>query len=253
MFSLICAWINNWVNNREAGDLRRHRAHYDVIVMIYLESDAEWESDCSRVQRVSSPDTEHSREQDHGVARQLCNHADPSATQMATTVNFNPVQMTKSSELTPTRYRSDAEAVAQYLIDVKRGFFVSGFTCRTMMTSSNKDIFRVTGPLCGEFTGHGEVPAQRPVRRSFDIFFDLRPNLRLSKKLGGWWFETQSRPLRCHCNALNILQNQFNVILLIYINEIVSIAENDKFISCLILHTLSIARDLGEQAIAPAS
>ena len=34
MFSLICAWINSWVNNREAGDLRRHRAHYDVIVMI---------------------------------------------------------------------------------------------------------------------------------------------------------------------------------------------------------------------------
>ena len=34
MFSLICAWINGWVNNREAGDLRRHRAHYDVIVMI---------------------------------------------------------------------------------------------------------------------------------------------------------------------------------------------------------------------------
>ena len=33
MFSLICAWINSWVNNREAGDLRRHRAHHDVIVM----------------------------------------------------------------------------------------------------------------------------------------------------------------------------------------------------------------------------
>ena len=33
MFTLICAWINRWVNNREAGDLRRHRAHYDVIVM----------------------------------------------------------------------------------------------------------------------------------------------------------------------------------------------------------------------------
>ena len=33
MFILICARINGWVNNREAGDLRRHRAHYDVIVM----------------------------------------------------------------------------------------------------------------------------------------------------------------------------------------------------------------------------
>ena len=34
MFSLICVWINDWVSNREAGDLRRYRAHYDVTVMI---------------------------------------------------------------------------------------------------------------------------------------------------------------------------------------------------------------------------
>ena len=34
MFSLIYAWINGWVNNREAGDLRRYRAQYDVTVMI---------------------------------------------------------------------------------------------------------------------------------------------------------------------------------------------------------------------------
>ena len=33
MFSLICTWINGCVNNREAGDLRRHHAHYDVILM----------------------------------------------------------------------------------------------------------------------------------------------------------------------------------------------------------------------------
>ena len=33
MLSLICVWINGWVNNREAGDLRRYRAHYDVTVM----------------------------------------------------------------------------------------------------------------------------------------------------------------------------------------------------------------------------
>ena len=35
MFSLICGWINGWVNNREAGNLRRHRAHYDVTVMLW--------------------------------------------------------------------------------------------------------------------------------------------------------------------------------------------------------------------------
>ena len=35
MFSLICARINGWVNNREAGDLRRYSCHYDVTVMVY--------------------------------------------------------------------------------------------------------------------------------------------------------------------------------------------------------------------------
>ena len=40
MFSMICAWINAWINNREAGDLRRHRAHYDVTVVTYIFS--EW-------------------------------------------------------------------------------------------------------------------------------------------------------------------------------------------------------------------
>ena len=34
IFSFICVWINDWENNREAGDLRRYRAHYDIIVMI---------------------------------------------------------------------------------------------------------------------------------------------------------------------------------------------------------------------------
>ena len=36
MFSLICAWINYWVNNREAADLRRRRGHYDVNVMLVI-------------------------------------------------------------------------------------------------------------------------------------------------------------------------------------------------------------------------
>ena len=35
MFSLICSWINGWVNKRKAGDLRCHHAHYDVTVMAY--------------------------------------------------------------------------------------------------------------------------------------------------------------------------------------------------------------------------
>ena len=39
MFSLICAWLNCYGNNREAGDLRRHRTHYDVTLMVLHECD----------------------------------------------------------------------------------------------------------------------------------------------------------------------------------------------------------------------
>ena len=69
-----------------------------------------------------------------------------------------------------------------------------------MMTSSNGNIFRVTGPLCGEFTGPGEFPTQRPVTRSFDFFFDLRLNKRLSKQSSSWWFETPPWSLWRQCN-----------------------------------------------------
>ena len=69
------------------------------------------------------------------------------------------------------------------------------------MTSPNGNIFRVTGPLCGEFTGPGEFPTQRPVTRSFDLFFDLRLNKRLSKQPRGWWFGTPSWSLWRQCNG----------------------------------------------------
>ena len=44
----------------------------------------------------------------------------------------------------------------------------------------------------------GEFPTQRPVTQSFDVYFDLRPNKRLSKQYRGWWFETLSPPLWRH-------------------------------------------------------
>ena len=49
----------------------------------------------------------------------------------------------------------------------------------------------------------GEFPSQKPVTRSFDVFFDLRLNKRLSKQSLGWWFETPSRSLWRHCNVID--------------------------------------------------
>ena len=70
--------------------------------------------------------------------------------------------------------------------------------CHDMMTSSNENIFCVTGPLWGESTGH----SQRPVKQSFTVFFDLGLNKRLSKHSQCWWFETSSHSLWCHCKEL---------------------------------------------------
>ena len=49
-------------------------------------------------------------------------------------------------------------------------------------------------------------PHKWPVTRSFDVFFDLRLNKRLSKQSWGWWFETLSRPLWRHCNVNSLTQ-----------------------------------------------
>ena len=51
-----------------------------------------------------------------------------------------------------------------------------------------------------------EFPAQRPVMRRFGVFFDLRPNKRLSKQSWGWWFETLSCSLWRHCNDIQIIE-----------------------------------------------
>ena len=62
------------------------------------------------------------------------------------------------------------------------------------------EIFSALLALCaGKSPVSGEFTAQRPVTRSFDVFFDLRLIKRLSKHSRGWWFETLSRPLWRHC------------------------------------------------------
>ena len=66
-----------------------------------------------------------------------------------------------------------------------------------MMTSSNGNISRVTGHLCGEFTGPRWIPCDAELW----CFFDLRPKKLLSKQSWGWLFETPSHPLWRHRNV----------------------------------------------------
>ena len=70
-----------------------------------------------------------------------------------------------------------------------------------MMTSSNGNIFRVTGFLCWEFIGRRWIPLTKEVTQSYNVFFDLRLNKRFSKQSRCWWFKTPSRSLWRRCNA----------------------------------------------------
>ena len=64
------------------------------------------------------------------------------------------------------------------------------------------ETFSALLALCaGNSPVTGEFPAQRPVTRRFDVFFDLSLNKRLSKQPRRWWFETPSCSLWRHCDV----------------------------------------------------
>ena len=74
----------------------------------------------------------------------------------------------------------------------------------TSTTRHHMETFSALLALCvGNSVVTGAFPTQRPETRSFGVFFDLRLNKRLSKQSRGWWFETPSRSLWRHCNAVH--------------------------------------------------
>ena len=94
---------------------------------------------------------------------------------------------------------------------------------RSIMTSSNVNTFRVTGPLCREITGHR---SKWPVTRSFDGFFELRLNHWLSKQLIRRRFERTSRSLWRHCNV-----HRNNIVILF--NDDAVIRHTTKYWRCM--------------------
>ena len=134
VFSLICAWINRWVSNGEAGDLRRHRAHYDVTVMF-----------------------------DGRISIE----------------NWTILFIRQSA------------------------YWLCG--CMHVMICWDHVIKWKHFPRYWPFV---QFPSQRPWRPvtllSFDVFYDLCLNKRLSKQSRHRWFETPSRILWRHCNYSNI-------------------------------------------------
>ena len=75
---------------------------------------------------------------------------------------------------------------------------------QVMKTSSNGNIFALLALCAGNLPVTGELPLQRPVTRSFNVFFDLCLNKLLSKPSRRRWFEKQFCSLWRHCNAVPI-------------------------------------------------
>ena len=75
------------------------------------------------------------------------------------------------------------------------------------MMAYSMEIFSPSLAFCaGNSPVTGEFPAQRPVTRSFDVFFDLRLRQQLTKQWARRWFETPSCSLWRHCNAFSVSQ-----------------------------------------------
>ena len=102
--------------------------------------------------------------------------------------------------------------------DVLWSIYVSQYTAVTQSSDFQHDTnciawwrhqmetFSALLAICAENSPvPGEFPTQRPVTRSFDVFFDLRLNKRLSKQWWGLWFETLTRLLWRHRNGMKIM------------------------------------------------
>ena len=82
-------------------------------------------------------------------------------------------------------------------------FILSFKVCGTAWWRHQMETFSALLGICaGNSPAPGVFPAQRPVTRSFDVFFDLRLNKWLRKQSWGWWFETLSRPSWRHCDGV---------------------------------------------------
>ena len=155
--------MNDLVNNRDAGYLRRHRAHYDVTVLLQGSSLV--------LGRWWLYFTTAPMKQPWKIRKM--NHINS-----LTTLIHITDKKTKHSK--PFAYFMG---------------YCSWWRNQMETFSAQLAICAGNSPVPCEF------PAQRPVTRSCGVFFDLRLNKRLSKQSGDWWLEMLSRPLWPHCNV----------------------------------------------------
>ena len=191
VFILICVWINGCVNNRETGDLRRYRAHYDVTLMFIacLTAYSDFHP-----RNIKFP---HYWPFARGIDRLLVDspHKGP-----VTLKAFSCHDVFMKCKSLGIVYISDPKLVITY----NRPRICRVFHLEISSWYHDDVIkwghFPRYWALWGESTGGRWFPSQTPMTWSFDVFFDLHLNKRLSKQSRRWWFETPSHSLWRHCN-----------------------------------------------------
>ena len=169
MFSLICTWTNGWTNHWDTVDLRHHRAHYDTTVII---------TDISlQFSNVLSLFFYFDR------ADNICQYGGRDLVKLK--VHTYPVNTLFDARRTGNKYihKHMWPAITTWS---------AGLDSSTWWRHQMETFSALLAICAGNSPVPGEFPAQRPVTRSFDVFFDLQPNKRLSKQWWGWWFETPS-------------------------------------------------------------
>ena len=126
-----------------------------------------------------------------------------------------------------TTFWHNIDAIFFIKLNVRRGrfcFLIKGYwwtqvehTCILSWWRHQINTFSALLAICaGNSSVPGEFPTQRPVTRSFDVFFDLRLNKRLSKQPWAWWFETPSWSLWRHCHDIVSLEWLSNCLVSFY-------------------------------------
>ena len=197
MFSLICVWTTGWADYRDAGDLRRNRAHYEVTLTC----------DHEKGNRGVNYDGMLWHAMIYLLPFCVVIQVDASSSPCVSITSSWTSSKTSNRPSSATKRRAYGSWLpgkfARIIQRTATQEYSSSLKCyeRTMMTSSNGSIFRVTGPLCGEFTSHWWIPLTKASDAVLGSFFDLRPNKRMSKQSRRRWFKAPSRSLWPHCNA----------------------------------------------------
>ena len=98
--------------------------------------------------------------------------------------------------------------LAKPTFNVRYGWVITPYCKLWAWWRHQMETFSALLAICAENSPvPGEFPTQRPMTRNFDVYFDLRPNKRLSKQSWGWWFETPLRPFWRHRNVILVKES----------------------------------------------